>query len=94
MAFQPLCRALALASLSCVPYQALLAQDAPDPAASDTEEADPILTDTIVVSALRPDRARRLSEDNLAMPEQIALPADATAIGTRWTRRFTSRLRS
>jgi len=83
MAFNSLTRALALASLSCIPFQAVIAQEAQSSDESDSTEANPILTDTIVVSAVRPDSAERLSEDNLAMPEQIALPADATAIAAR-----------
>lgn len=90
MAFTPMSRAILLASLSCLaiaPFEAAIAQDTPDPDETETQtrtqESDPILTDRIVVSAVRPDRARRVGEDSLAMPEQIALPADATAIAAR-----------
>jgi len=83
MSFHSLGRALALASISLIPFQAALANDNSTVDGSDPAPADPVLTDTIVVSAVRPDSAKRLSQDNLAMPEQIALPADATAIAAR-----------
>lgn len=88
MVYTSLRRATLLASIAFIPFQTALAQDAqgsqkPVTDGPVADPADPILTDTIVVSAMRQDRATRLSQDNLAMPEQIALPADATAIAAR-----------
>ena len=83
MALHPFGRALALASLSLIPFQAVLANESSTADGSDPGPYDPVLTDTIVVSAVRTDSATRLSQDNLAMPEQIALPADATTIAAR-----------
>ncbi|MEQ8773468.1 MAG: hypothetical protein RIC51_11625, partial [Erythrobacter sp.] len=83
MAFNTLGRALLLASISLAPFHAALAQDRSEQDKPGKTQVDPILTDTIVVSAVRPDRAERISADELAMPEQIALPADATAIAAR-----------
>ena len=83
MAFNMLGRAILLASFSFIPLNTVLAQDPAEREKSDRTDADPILTDTIVVSAVRPDRAERIGTDELAMPEQIALPADATAIAAR-----------
>jgi len=83
MAFNTLGRALLLASFSFIPLNHALAQDTDGREKPDRPTADPILTDTIVVSAVRASRDERIVTDELAMPEQIALPADATAIAAR-----------
>ncbi|WIW94669.1 hypothetical protein [Altererythrobacter rubellus] len=61
MAFHPFGRALALASLSLIPFQAVLANESSTADGSDPGPDDPVLTDTIVVSAVRTDSATRLS---------------------------------
>ena len=83
MTFNPFGKALALASLSLIPIQAAFANENPATGGSDARAPDPVLIDTIVVSAVRPETAEQLSQDSLAMPEQIALSADATAIAAR-----------
>ncbi|AOL24684.1 TonB-dependent receptor protein [Erythrobacter litoralis] len=83
MAFNTLGRAILLASFSFIPLNHALAQDTDEREKSDRPTADPILTDTILVSAVRASRDERIATDELAMPEQIALPADATAIAAR-----------
>ncbi|MFW5634319.1 MAG: TonB-dependent receptor [Erythrobacter sp.] len=93
MAFNTRGRAMLLASLSFAPLHPVLAQDMPEQDITEQDrpgqdrprrtQDDPILIDRIVVSAVRPDRAAPIAEDEMAMPEQIALPADATAIAAR-----------
>lgn len=66
-------RALLACCLASVAMPALAQERAPD-------EPDAILNDTIIVTAYRTDAA---SDDQLAPPEQIALPADAASIAAR-----------
>ena len=66
-------RALLACCLASVATPALAQERAPD-------QDDSILNDTIIVTASRSDAS---SDDRLAPPEQIALPADAASIAAR-----------
>lgn len=78
MAYKSIGRAALLGTLSLFPLHAALAKDS---AAQPVQ--DPVTTDTIIVSAVRADKDAQIAKDSLAMPEQIALPADATTIAAR-----------
>lgn len=75
MTTKALFRGAMLASCSILMAQPLLAQDA-----RETDEADTVLTDTIVVTASLPQAEQ---EDALTPPEQIAMAPDAAAIAAR-----------
>lgn len=68
-------RAALLASCPIFAAQPLFAKDG-----QNHQETDSVLTDTIVVTATRSDK---ISRDEIAPPEQIALPADAVSIAAR-----------
>ena len=73
-----LCRAALLASCPIFAIQPVFAQDTTD--LIDPDEANTVLTDTIVVTATSD---RTITQDGITPPEQIALPADAVAIAAR-----------
>lgn len=75
MTTKALFRGAMLASCSILTAQPLLAQDA-----RETDKADTVLTDTIVVTASLPQAEQ---EDALTRPEQIAMAPDAAAIAAR-----------
>lgn len=68
-------RAALLASCPIFAAQPVSAQDS-----ADSPDTEAVLTDTIVVTA---SRSETISQDGIAPPEQIALPADAVAIAAR-----------
>ena len=75
MHFKAPLRAALLASCLLPSFTPVLAEETPQP-----DERDPALTDTIIVTAAR---SQPVAEDNVELPGQIALPADAASIAAR-----------
>ncbi len=75
MTSRNLLRALLMASCATSAAQSAFAKEQPD------LNSDPsILVDTIIVTA---DRQREIAQDGIQIPDQIAVPADTTAIAAR-----------